>query len=137
MNLRLERRLYREDGIFSDLKDEKGNLIAVTLEHAYDNGSGGWTAKVKPGTFYCQRGQHRLHNMTFDFVTFEVLGIAGHDDILFHWGNFNKDSEGCILVGKTIAYVNGAKMITRSKDAFADFMKLETDTDLFQLTVIA
>ena len=38
MNLTLTRDKYREDGIFSTLTDEQGGRVAVTLEHAYDNG---------------------------------------------------------------------------------------------------
>jgi hypothetical protein len=131
MNLRLERRLYREDGIFSDLKDENGKVIAVTLEHSYDN-----TPKIPNGTFTCKRGQHRLHDMVSDFTTFEIENIPGHFNILFHWGNFNKDSDGCVLVGQSVAFVNGTKMITKSKDSFDRFMQLQNSLNSFQLTVV-
>ncbi len=130
MNLRLERRLYRADGIFSDLKDESGKVIAVTLEHSYDN-----KPKIPNGTFTCKRGQHRLHGMTNAFTTFEITGIAGHDNLLFHWGNYNKDSDGCVLVGKSVAFVAGSKMITQSRITFDQLMQSELSIDSFQLTV--
>lgn|ERR1035437_2359376 len=133
MNLTLERDAYREDGIFSTLLDDKGDTIAKTLEHSYDN-----LPKVPAGTYTCVRGPHRLHGMTEDFSTFEVTGVEGHAGILFHWGNFNKDSEGCVLVGKEVAIqAAGAWIITASRDTFAAFMALQEGVDEFQLTVVA
>jgi hypothetical protein len=136
MNLRLERRFYRPDGIFSDLKDDTGKLIAVTLEHAYMDASGKFVPKIPQGAFTCKRGPHRLHGMSSDFMTFEICGVAGHSNLLFHWGNYNKDSEGCILVGKSIAFLNGMKMITRSRESFDQLIRLQDGVDSFQLIVI-
>jgi hypothetical protein len=131
MNLKLERRLFRDDGIFSDLKNEKGDVIAVTLEHSYDK-----KPKIPNGTYTCKRSPHRLHGMSSDFITFEIMNVPGHDNILFHWGNYNKDSDGCVLVGQKVAMMpNGMKMITRSRETFADLMKIEEGLDTFQLTV--
>ncbi len=135
MNLRLERRLYRSDGIFSDLKDETGRVVAVTLEHAYPDGLGNFKPKIPNGTFTCQRGPHRLHGMVSDFTTYEVTHVAGHDNLLFHWGNYNKDSDGCILLGRSVAFLNGIKMVTNSRDSFDRFMASQSD-NTFQLTVV-
>ncbi len=115
---KLIRKEFRADGIFSELYNEKNELIAHTLEHSYDN-----KPKIYNGTFKCVRGPHRLHNMTEDFTTFEITGVTGHQDILFHWGNFNKDSEGCVLLGTSEATgADGAKMVTASRPCFAKFM---------------
>lgn len=128
---KLVRKSFRPDGIFSELFNEKGELIAHCLEHSYDN-----KPKVPNGKFTCQRGPHRLHGMTQDFITFEIEGIAGHDNILFHWGNYNKDSEGCVLVGKTHAQSpEGVHMVTASRDTFAKFMAALEGQNQFDLVV--
>lgn len=137
MNLTLTRQEYREDGIFSILTDENGKVLAHTLEHAYDDGNGGFAPKIPDGTWVCQRGPHRLHGMTADFITFEITGVAGHSDLLFHWGNWNKDSEGCILMGEGIAQSAQGQMVTASKVAFQALMDLQNGIDSFTLTVIA
>lgn len=135
MDLTLKRTDSTADGIFSDLLDPSGNRIACTLEHAYDSGhgDGSYAAKVQPGTYKCVRGQHQLHGMKFPFTTFEITGVVGHTDILFHVGNYNRDSEGCVLLGDAISPVN---TLVGSKDAFNRFMLLLTDIDNFKLTVI-
>lgn len=134
MNLTLNRKAFRDDGIFSELRDTEGNLIAVTLEHSYDK-----EPKLPLGTFTCKRGPHRLHGMTEDFETFEITGVEGHTDILFHWGNFQKDSEGCVLLGDQIAKngADGCQMILHSRATFARFMELQKGVDTFQLVVTA
>lgn len=125
MNLTLNRILKKEEGIFSELRDEKGVLIAFTLEHSYS-----LEPKIYNGTFKCMRGTHQLHDGV-PFVTFEIMGVEGHSNLLFHAGNFNHDSEGCILLGQEI--VNN--MITNSKQTFLKFMELQSELDIFTLTV--
>lgn len=138
MDLILTRKDRRPDGIFSELRNQTGELLAVTLEHAYPSpfpeGSG-WAPKIPNGTYTCRRGQHRLHGMTEDFSTFEITGVAGHQNLLFHWGNYNKDSEGCVLVGKALAQAGASEMITNSRATFAELMELQAGLEHFTLTV--
>jgi len=134
MNLKIIRNYYRTDGIFSTCVDENDEKVMVTLEHAYGDKP---LPKVPPGEYVCRRGNHRLHGMTEDFETFEVEGIDGHNNILFHWGNYNKDSEGCFLVGSmTLSSQVDDWMITDSRKTFKKFMDLQEGLDTFQLTVV-
>jgi len=126
----LRRVSHLSSGIFGVLLKDDGTQIAYTLEHAYPVGSL-FDPKIPNGTFKCVRGPHRLHNMTADFTTFEITGVAGHSDLLFHWGNYNKDSEGCVLLGEG----KQADMITNSRECFAKFMELLDGVDEFTLTV--
>ena len=131
MDLTLTRKLKEEDGIFSILSNESGSVIAMTLEHSYDN-----EPKIPNGTFTCVRGQHLLHGMTEDFTTFEITGVEGHSNLLFHWGNYNKDSEGCVLLGQqTVDDSSGDKMITNSRATFTKFMEIQEGLDSFILIV--
>ena len=76
--------------------------------------------------------------MTADFETFEVLGVEGHTGLLFHWGNFNRDSEGCILTGEEdFTSDSGERMVTASRKAFAEFMDMQKGVDSFLLAVVA
>jgi hypothetical protein len=133
MDLTLKRLQFRADGIFSDLKAGE-SLVAQTLEHAYEGA--GWVPKIPYGAFKCVRGAHRLHGMTEDFETFEITGVQSHTNLLFHWGNFNKDSEGCILLGRSIARApDQTQMVTESRESFARFMRLQEGVKEFTLTV--
>lgn len=126
MTLNLKRTEFSDDGVFGELSDESGKILFYTLEHSY-----GGQAKLDTGAHKCLLGAHRLHGMTSDFQTYEITGVLGHAGILFHWGNFNKDSDGCVLLGQSRV----GKMVTSSKDAFAAFMALTDEAQSFELIV--
>ena len=149
MNLILTRTKQAPYGIFGELTDETGAHVCLTLEHSYVVSYGygtGYGAKIpapnawptpKTNVYTCVRGAHRLHNMTADFETFEITGVPGHSNILFHWGNFGqKDSDGCVLVGQhLIKQADGTEMIDNSRYTFAKFMALQAGVNTFTLTV--
>lgn len=126
MNLVLTRKIFNLYGIFGQLHTESGDLICYTLEHSYSN-----QPKLPPGTYTCVRGTHQLSGLN-PFETFEITGVSGHTGILFHQGNWNRDSEGCVLVGSEI----GAICILESRVAFQKLMALQTGIDQFILNVI-
>ena len=158
VNLRLIRHEngYREDGIFSTLLKDDGTdeQVSVTLEHAYacddeqvSNDSAlayqhEYVPKITPGAHICKRGKHRLHGMVEDFETFEITGVPGHSKLLFHWGNWTENSDGCVLNGDSEVEGDHAGrhhvgMVTNSRAAFARFMALQAGVDSFTLTVEA
>jgi hypothetical protein len=144
LNMRIVRRMKREDGIFSEfMADVPASLPSSrrfeTVERAFPDGSGGWAPVLKPGTYACRRGLHRLHPNAAPFETFEIIGVTGHTGVLFHPGNYGGDSLACVCVGDQLAYdpVKHAEMVTRSQKSFADFMALQEGVEMFLLTVVA
>lgn len=136
MDLKLKRIERAPEGIFSELLDSNGQQIAVCLERAYSVDSENWNPKIPNGVFRCNRGNHRLPRMKNTFETFEITGIKGHYGLLFHVGNFNHDSDGCVLLGETIVTrKDGMKFISQSRATFEKFMKLQVGRDEFTITV--
>lgn len=54
--------------------------------------------------------------------TFQLQDVPGRSEILFHKGNIDDDTHGCILVGEQFNPVNGEDGIAASKEGFAEFM---------------
>jgi hypothetical protein len=138
MILRLERSYFGHDGIVGFLVNNELDDFCVTLEHAYDSGhgDGSYCPKLPEGTYECQLGTHRLHD-GIPFQTYEILGVTGHDNILFHAGNYNKDSDGCVLVGeKQVLQQNGDIMVTNSRETFKKFMEYLKNVEKFTLIVV-
>lgn len=136
MKLILIRNLFREDGIFGELQDQAGNPIAVTLEHAYPDDVFGFSPKLPQGEYICEKGPHRLAGMDQPFETYEIKGVPGHFGILFHVGNYNEDSEGCVLIGAALGNKsNGGKMIVNSRNTFKKFMEITKGVESFELFV--
>lgn len=131
MNLKLIRKSAKSEGIFSELRTEDEKLVAYSLEHAFAQEDGdGYKPKVPPGVYRCIRGTHRLHDLK-PFDTFEVMKVPGATGILFHVGNYNKDSEGCILLGQGATET----ALVYSQRAFENFMELQARTTEFFLEV--
>jgi hypothetical protein len=143
MDLTLVRVELAVDGVFGFLKDAlSGNALFHTLEHAYvkgpldDEEKWHYYSKFPDGKYTCVRGVHRLHSITgVPFETFQVTKVPGHSGILFHTGNFNADSQGCILLGLRRGVIGEQRALISSKVAFNKFMKMQADVDRFTLTV--
>ena len=135
MDLILTRNEFLESGIFGNLSDIDGNIVTYSLEHSYDSGlgNGSYAPKLPDGEYTCQRGEHRLAHMTQPFTTFEIQNVPRHTNILFHVGNFNDDSEGCVLLGSSIN--ESGHFLQDSRVAFDKFMALQNDIQTFKLTV--
>lgn len=137
MAWRLNTTDQRPDGIFSELYSDETRL-GVTLEHAFEDRDGNWRPKLPRGvTYTCRRGMHRLdhYNKGEPFETFEVMDVPGHSGILFHPGNFNRDSDGCILTGSELKTENSEWWVTQSRDTFRRFMQTLSGIDEFELEV--
>lgn len=135
MNLRLKRFDRREDGVFGQLFDDKDKQIAVTLEHSIDagHGNGSFTSKLPNGIYKCVKGMHRLDHSDKPFETFEITGVPNHTGILFHVGNYNRDSDGCVLLGH--GYGGEPRMLYQSRMTFDSFMNLQHNVTEFILEV--
>ena len=130
MKLILKRHARLTDIVFGTLQTTKGDEICHTLEPLFPS-EGGGEPKVPLGEYQCVRGVHNLaHGDPFE--TFEVMHVPGHWGILFHSGNWRKDSDGCILVGEEIAN----NMLRQSRLAFLNFLTRLNNIDSFYLTVI-
>lgn len=138
MNLTLTRTDYLASGIFGYLEPEDNSFELFTLERAYPYTPDGtvsavmYQSKIPVGVYTCKRGLHRLYTMTSPFETFEITGISGHTNLLFHLGNTENDSEGCVLLGLS----RNGNTILQSHAAFNIFIKAHDGVDSFKLTVL-
>lgn len=107
-----------------------GTPFALTLERAWlDNRKG--ESCIPKGTYKCKR----VNSPKFG-NTFEVTGVPNRSAILFHKGNINDDSHGCILVGEQFNPVSGKDGITASKEGFAEFLAKTANVNEFTLEVV-
>jgi hypothetical protein len=102
-----------DEGAFGVLL-RAGRPLCLTCERTYENGK----VKIPAGEYICRRTvYHRA-----GYQTFEVTGVQGHSRLLFHIGNTEADSEGCILVGSRFGRLNDKPAVIESARAFADLM---------------
>lgn len=122
----------REDGCFSVLKwkeveEEDGRPIAVSVERTFEN----LRTVLGNGLFLLKR--RRYNKGGYD--TWEITGITGHTDVLFHKGNKEVDSIACVCVAESFVYFNNTTMIGDSKGGFNELMELTSGLNEFYLEV--
>lgn len=68
--------------------------------------------------------------------TFQVMNVPGRSNILFHAGNLDDDSHGCILIGEKYDKLNGDPGILSSNEGFNEFKELLDKDDEFRLIIV-
>lgn len=120
-------------GIIGELQSLSGEKLFVTLEHAYAEGAA-WVPKLARGQMYdcVRRMSPRLGYEVFCIQNAPAFQGVPVSFIEIHKGNYNSNSEGCILLGMAV----GTGMIEDSGVAFDKFMAMQSGIDVFQLKVI-
>ena len=111
-----------DDGIFGALLDFNNEPFALTLENN--------ETEIPPGIYDCERSMYYKH----DYETFEII-VPDRSRILFHIGNIEDDSTGCILIGEQFEHLRNKTAIWRSRKGFNEFMNKLENVDNFKLEI--
>lgn len=82
-----------------------------------------------PQQYLCKRRMSRWGE------TFEVTGVPGRTDILFHPGNVVGDTEGCPILGQYVGKLRGERAVRNSGATFHEFMRIMRAVDEFLLSI--
>jgi len=85
---------------------------------------------IPSGRYVCRRVESPRFGPTF-----EVTDVPGRTHILFHKGNLDSDSEGCILVGERFDHLRGKPGILDSRHGFEELLLRLAGEDRFELIV--
>ena len=107
-----------------------GFPFALTLEREWKNNRRGLSC-IPQGQYECAR----VTSPKFG-ETFQVENVPGRTHILFHTGNLEDDSHGCILVGEQFEKLNGIPAILASRKGFKEFMRKLEGEDIFRLVIL-
>ena len=121
--------------IFEMSKGGEWIPFCLSLERRWMNNEKGKSC-IPKGEFLCKRVQSPKFGDTF-----EVANVINRSEILFHKGNLDDDSHGCILVGEMFdpiydkAWQGYSPGVAASGKGFEEFLgKLKGDAE-FKLVV--
>jgi len=118
-----------EDGTFGVLLDDKVPFC-LTVERPWLNNKKGESC-IPFGEYLCRRMQSpRFGN------TFEVINVPNRTAILFHKGNVEDDSHGCIIVGEQYESLYGKTAVLASGKAMTEFLDRTSGIDEFLFSVV-
>jgi hypothetical protein len=129
----LNRIIDTPHGTFGHLQ-ENCKTICVTLERRWKDNQRNVSC-IPEGNYICKRVESEkgtLDEGEHAGMTYLVQEVPDRDNIIFHIGNFLKDTMGCILTGSTFA----SDMILNSTEAFEDFMDHMKKEEKFILHVM-
>ena len=87
-------------------------------------------SSIPTGQYICEPYFSRRHSQTF-----QVMDVHGRTYILFHAGNKVEHTEGCIMVGSSVAHVDGERMLRNSMATFKKFAEAVGVGSKFHLTI--
>lgn len=115
-----------QQGAFGILFDEAEYPFAVSLEHTFEDGK----PLLPAGVYICSKSWY----IKGGYDTFEIP-LVGHDRILFHKANTEKDLRGCIGVGDEWADFSGQHGIADSTKGFGKFWSKYGKFDKIRLEI--
>ena len=102
---------------------------AVTLE-PYKRDNAVSISCIPTGQYICKRYSSKKYNNTF-----EVTAVQGRSKILFHSGNTDNNTKGCIILGSNFGNLLHEWAILNSRKAMQQFMQHTAEVDEFMLTI--
>ena len=109
-----------------------GIPFALTLEPMWVNNVRNYSC-IPIGKYKCERFDSPKFGDTFQIM--DVPNRGNGEAIIFHKGNLDDDTRGCVLIGEQFGVLNSEPAILRSGDGFAEFMDKNKDVDEFDLTI--
>lgn len=64
------------------------------------------------------------HSPKFDRMMPYLVDVNTHSGVMFHWGTTEGDTNGCILIGKELAYEQDKYRLVYSRKAYAEFLSI-------------
>ena len=128
--LHLERILASEHGTFGMLTvpGRSGAFTFFTLEEEWKDNEPGESC-IPAGVYRVRKTIYYRHG----YPTYEITGVEGRSRILFHPGNTEEDTRGCVLLGLGLGVltvkndeedggINKKLAVVKSRVAFGKFM---------------
>lgn len=117
-----------QDGTFGVLLDESVPF-ALTVERPWLNNKKNVSC-IPVGNYLCKR----INSPKFG-DTFEVTDVPLRSDILFHKGNTEDSTHGCIVIGEEFGELNGKTAVLSSSKGFNEFLRRLKDVNEFTLLI--
>jgi len=127
MRFQIKRVWVGDEGCYGVMFCERKPPFALTLERTFrpDN------------AVVIKRGVHRCTKTTYykgQYPTYEIEQ-DGHTRVLFHRGNIEMHSLGCVLIGEYFHDFKDMSGIANSAGGFAEFMRKTKGVEEFELEV--
>ena len=123
--IRLVRLEQSKDGALGSLLID-GKLFCSTLEPDANDPE---RFQIPAGEYICKRFHGTKWTDTFE------IPVEGHTALLFHSGNVEGDTVGCILLARQPSYLGKYRAVLNSGFTFREFLRIMKNEQEFQLII--
>jgi len=116
------------EGTFGVLRIDK-QVFCVTLE-PQDRENAPNISSIPAQQYICERCHSPSHGETF-----QVMDVPDRYGILFHAGNTDDATQGCILLGQYFGKLKQERAVMNSGNTFREFMRRLEGHSKFHLTI--
>jgi len=75
---------------------------------------------IPTGQYFCKK----YFSEKYKCACLAIYNVPGREYISMHYGNTEKDSKGCLLIGTYVGYLDGKRAVLRSMAALETLMDL-------------
>lgn len=104
-----------------------GRLICFSIEDEHRDIKVKGETRIPSGTYKVGKVWSPNFSPKFNHEMLWVKDVPGFTGILIHTGNTEKDTMGCLIVGKRIGSLDGKRAVLDSKVAYKEFYPLVSD----------
>lgn len=90
---------------------------------------------IPPGIYIARRFYGVKWKNTFEIIRPGTNGVDGHTALLFHPGNVEEHSEGCVLQGDSVGKLNEQRAVLNSGATFQRFLHYTKNVESFALNI--
>ncbi len=106
--------------------------LAVTIENPWINNKRNISC-IPVGRYKCERFQSPRFGETFKIL--DVIDRGETEPIIFHSGNRDDDTRGCIVIGRYFGELFDEPAVLDGKKGHKDFIRNVENVDEFELTI--
>lgn len=116
--LRLERKIYSDSAILGVLYNAYDKELCKTLENPYVRNTPRISC-IPEGKYICKSFSGSIYKNVW-----EVKDVPNRSAILFHNGNLERHTQGCILVGGSWGFLEGQLAVLNSRNTLENLRQL-------------
>lgn len=107
-----------------------GESFCVTLE-PYDRDNQKSISNIPAQQYICEK----FRSPSYGF-TYRIKNIQGRSKVLFHAGNYARNTRGCIILAQYFGKIRGDRAVLNSGFTFKKFMDILRGNLEFMLTIV-
>lgn len=104
-----------------------GKMMCFTIEDEHRDIKVKGETRIPAGTYKVGKRYSPKFSPKFGHDMLWVKDVPGFEYILIHTGNTEKDTEGCLIVGKKIGSLENRRAVLDSKQAYKEIYPLISD----------